>query len=267
MDGSALVPRDFPTMERAAQNRFTDRFNGLVDWLYPPRCRACAGRIFGRDAQYFCAACWKAIRLVDHPFCSLCGRPFPDGSGDDHLCAACIARRPHFVQARAWACYPREEDSEQPLRRVVQQFKYGRKVALGKPLGRLMAEGCGEFLSVWSVDVVVPVPLHPQRLRWRGFNQSVLLGRQISLHYNVPLDAFALQRVAATPPQTQLTEAERRRNVRGAFELAPEHALEDKTVLLVDDVYTSGATVNECSRALLKGGAKEVFVLTLAHAV
>lgn len=254
-------------MEKAPENKFAGGFAGLVDWLYPPRCRACAGRILGRDAQYFCASCWKKLRLVEHPLCNLCGRPFPDGSGDDHLCGACIARPPNFVQARAWACYPREEDSEQPLRRVVQKFKYGRKVALGKPLGQLMVNGCGEFVGAWPVDVVIPVPLHPRRLRWRGFNQSVLLARQVSLAYNLPLDVFVLRRANATPPQTQLTEDERRRNVRGAFELAPEHSLQDQSVLLVDDVYTSGATVNECSRTLLKGGVKEVFVLTLAHAV
>lgn len=267
MDGDDALQRDFPTMERSPQNKFAGRFDGLVDWLYPPRCRACADRILGRDARYFCDSCWKKLRLVNHPMCNLCGRPFPDSSGEDHLCGACIARPPHFSQARAWACYPREENSEQPLRRVVQKFKYGRKVALGKPLGRLMAEGCHELLSAWAVDVVVPVPLHPNRLRWRGFNQSALLGRQLSLCYNVPLDAFGLRRISATLPQTQLTEEERRRNVRGAFELAPEHALQEKAVLLVDDVYTSGATVNECSRTLLKGGAKEVFVLTLAHAI
>lgn len=259
--------RDLCTMDKATPGKFADRFDGLVDWLYPPRCRACGSRIVGRDTQYFCLLCWKAIQVVSHPLCDICGRPFPDGSGEDHLCAACMTRRPFFVQARAWACYPREEDSVQPLRRVVQKFKYGRKVALGKPLGRLMVDGCDKFLKNWQVDLVVPVPLHPKRLRWRGFNQSLLLGRQVSLTYEIPLDAFALCRSTATPPQTQLTEEERRRNVRGAFELAREHSLQGKAVLLIDDVYTSGATVNECSRTLLKGGAKEVFVLTLAHAV
>lgn len=254
-------------MKKTPGDKFTDRCAGLIDWLYPPRCRACAGRILGPDAQYFCRSCWKAVQLVRHPFCNICGRPFPDGSGEDHPCAACLARRPHFAQARAWACYPRQEDTEQPLRRVVQKFKYGRKVALGRPLGRLMAEGCSEVVGGWSVDVIVPVPLHASRLRWRGFNQSVLLGRQISLSYQIPLDALVLRRTNATPPQTQLTEAERRRNVRGMFEVDGERAIDEKSVLLIDDVYTSGATVNECSRTLLNGGAKEVFVLTLAHAV
>lgn len=254
-------------MEPATHGNLSGRFDWLVDWLYPPRCRACAGRILGHDAEYFCLACWQKIALVGHPLCNICGRPYPDGSGSDHPCGACMLRAPHFSQARAWACYPRDEGFEHPLRRVVQKYKYGRKVALGKPLGRLMADGCEEFLRACSVDVIVPVPLHPKRLRWRGFNQSVLLARQVSSRYGVALDPFVLRRSAATPPQTQLTEEERRRNVRGAFELNSERPVKGKTVLLVDDVYTSGATVNECSRTLRKSGAKEVFVLTLARAV
>jgi ComF family protein len=130
-----------------------------------------------------------------------------------------------------------------------------------------MAQGCQEFLSECSVDMIVPVPLHPKRLRWRGFNQSVLLARQVSRVQHIPMDPFVLYRGKETPPQTQLTEEERRKNVRGAFSLNPQKPVEGKRVLLVDDVYTSGATVNECSRSLKRGGAKEVYVLTLARAV
>jgi competence protein ComFC len=115
--------------------------------------------------------------------------------------------------------------------------------------------------------MIIPVPLHPRRLRWRGFNQSVLLARQIGRAYNVPLDCFALYRKMDTPPQTQLPEEERRKNMRGAFALSGKTAVKGKCLLLVDDVYTSGATVNECSRVLKQGGARAVFVLTLARAV
>jgi competence protein ComFC len=149
----------------------------------------------------------------------------------------------------------------------VQKFKYGRKVSLGKPLGRLMAHGCQEFLKECQVDLIVPVPLHPKRLRWRGFNQSLLLARQVHRLYELPLDPFVLYRDRETAPQTELTEDERRKNVRGAFAIHPGKSLKEKSVLLVDDVYTSGATVNECSRALVRGGAKAVHVLTLARTV
>jgi ComF family protein len=150
---------------------------------------------------------------------------------------------------------------------MVQKFKYGRKVSLGKSLGRLMTQGCEEFLRECHVDLIIPVPLHAKRLRWRGFNQSLLLARQVSRLYGVPVDPFTLCRARETAPQTELSEDERRKNVRGAFATSAEKSLKGRSVLLVDDVYTSGATVNECSRVLIRDGAREVTVLTLARAI
>src|SRR5574341_1049790 len=181
----------------------------LLDWLYPPRCRHCRERMT-RDEDYFCRPCLEKIRPVTHPLCTTCGRPFLDTGGDDHLCGACLARAPQFCKARAWACYPSEEGEGHPLREVVQRFKYGRKVSLGKPLGRLLARGCREFLADHPADVVIPVPLHPKRLRWRGFNQAAILGREVGRSWKIPLDPFILVRLRETPPQTQLDEEERR---------------------------------------------------------
>lgn len=243
------------------------RLGWALDWLYPPRCRSCRDRIVGQDEECFCLACQKKIRTVSHPLCTKCGRPFLDASGDDHLCGTCLVRSPHFVSARAWACYPVGENEGQPLREVVQRFKYGRKVSLGKPLGRLMASSHSEFFTGCSLDLIIPVPLHQKRLRWRGFNQAVILAREVSRLWHVPMDPLILLRARETPPQTQLDEEERRKNVRGAFSLNPEKSVQGKSLLLVDDVYTSGATVNECSRTLIRAGAKEVHVLTLARTV
>lgn len=254
-------------MELRARQPLADRFDWVLDWLYPPRCRGCAERIEGRDRDCFCRRCWAKIERVGRPLCRICGRPFPDGAGGDHCCALCLIRPPQFCEARSWAYYPRQELEDHPLRQAVQRFKYGRKVSLGKPLGRLMAHGCREFLAPWQVDLILAVPLHPKRLRWRGFNQSVLLARQVSHAYGIPMDPLLLRRVKPTPPQTQLSEQERRRNVRAAFVLAPGRSVKDRNILLVDDVYTSGATVNECSRRLKKDGAQHVYVLTLARAV
>ena len=254
-------------MKPVTANALADRFDWMLDWLFPPRCRACGVWLHGRDAEYFCSSCRLSIQLLHHPLCTLCGRPFPDASGDDHPCGACLSRAPQFIQARAWACYPREDLTEHPLRRVIQKFKYGRKVSLGKPLGCLLARSSKEFVNASRPQIIVPVPLHPKRLRWRGFNQSVLLARQVSRASRVPMDPFLLQRRRATAPQTQLAEGERRRNMRGAFALGPDKSVRGKIVLLLDDVYTSGATVDECSRVLNRGGAKAVYVLTLARAV
>lgn len=237
-----------------------------MDWLYPPRCRFCGDPAPGAE-DCFCAACRARIRVIGGPLCTICGRPFLDTSGDDHRCGNCIARRPHFARARSWACYPTGEGEDHPLRVVVQRFKYGRKVALGKPLGRMMALGCRGLFDPGGLDLIVPVPLHRQRLRWRGFNQSVVLAREVGRAWRLPVDPFVLVRSRETPPQTQLHEDERRKNVRRAFAVSPARPVGGKTVLLIDDVYTSGATVNECARALMRAGAKEVSVLTLARTV
>jgi ComF family protein len=118
-----------------------------------------------------------------------------------------------------------------------------------------------------AYDVIVPVPLHPERLRWRGFNQSLILSRAIGSAQHVAVDPFLLERIRPTVPQPQLNESERRANVRGAFAVSAPQRLDGKQVLLVDDVYTSGATVEECAKALRRGGAAVVDVFTLARAV
>jgi len=130
-----------------------------------------------------------------------------------------------------------------------------------------MATGCREFFRECPLDRIIPVPLHPKRLRWRGFNQALILAREVGRLWRLPVDPFILRRSRETPPQTELSEEERTKNVRGAFAVDPRKSVEGESLLLVDDVYTSGATVNECSRALQRAGAKEVHVLTLARTV
>jgi ComF family protein len=216
--------------------------------------------------ECFCTACAQKIRRIAHPFCTVCGRPFHGGAADDHLCGDCLKHPPFFSQARAWAAYPSRENEEHPLREVVQRFKYGRRVSLGKPLGQLTARACHEFLPDHAFDSILHVPLNPKLLLWRGFNKAVILAREVSRLCYIPMDPFVLTRARATLPQTQLTQRDRRENVRGAFTLTNGKSVRDQRLLVVDDIYTSGATVNECSHALVRGGAREVCVLTLARA-
>ncbi len=239
----------------------------LLDLFYPPRCRFCRDIISGSDEICFCRECRRRIREVSHPLCTACGYPFLDTRGEDHLCGACLVRPPSFVQARAWACYPRGDERKDPLRFVMQQFKYGRNVSLGKPLGRLLSNGCKGLFQESTLDGIIPVPLHPKRLRWRGFNQAVILAKQVSRLWRLPMDPFILLRSTETEPQIQLSEEDRSKNVRGAFSLNPKKSVQGKRILLVDDIYTSGATVNECSRTLIRGGAKDVSILTLARTI
>lgn len=191
--------------------------------------------------------------------------PFFTATGPDHLCKRCLADPPPFRRARAWLCYHSRDASPQPLNAAIQYFKYHRDLSTGKALAALGAKHF-PFLGE-AYDVIVPVPLHLQRLRWRGFNQSLILAQAIGRLCGVEVDPFALARTRPTPPQTHLTERERQGNVRGAFMVTAPERLSGKHVLLVDDVYTSGATVEECARTLLDGEAKIVDVFTLAHAV
>ena len=161
--------------------------------------------------------------------------------------------------------YDAADGVNDPLKTVIQQYKYGRNVSLAVPLAGLLLECCP--LPVETYDLIIPVPLHLTRLRWRGFNQAQFLAHRLAVAARLPLDAFALQRVRPTRPQVQLSADERRQNVARAFRVVRPPRVYDRHVLLVDDVYTTGATVNECSRALLQAGAKTVDVLVLARAV
>lgn len=185
--------------------------------------------------------------------------------GPDHHCGQCLQEPPPFRQARAWAHYHSDADSLQPVSDAIQQFKYHRDLSVGKTLA-LLAASHYPFASE-SYDVLIPVPLHLERLRWRGFNQALLLSRVIGTTHQVTVNPFLLERRRSTVPQTQLTGKERRINVNGAFTVLEPNQVKDKRILLVDDVYTSGATVYECAETLMHAGAQVVDVFTLARAV
>jgi len=150
-----------------------------------------------------------------------------------------------------------------PLKLVLHRYKYNRDISLAPLLGALLAQRTP--LAAAAYDVIVPVPLHISRLRWRGFNQAQLLA-----HYfagNAAIDPYSLTRVRPTRPQVDLNESERRRNVAGAFRVTRPECVDGQRILLIDDVYTTGATVDECSHALRRAGARSVDVLVLARAV
>ena len=215
--------------------------------------------------ESFCPTCLRSIRTIHSPLCACCGLPFHTPTGPDHLCYKCQTQPPTFHQARAWAFYQTSDSTPQPLSNAIQHFKYNRRLHAGKMLAKLGAVQ-NPFMEQ-TYDLIIPVPLHIKRLRWRGFNQSLLLAQAIGHDKQIPVDPFLLKRVRPTVPQIELNEKERKNNVRGAFAVsAPEH-LQGASVLLIDDVYTSGATVNECARVLRRNGAIVVDVFTLARAV
>ncbi len=209
----------------------------------------------------FCSNCLSEIHWIEPPFCSICGIPFISKEVENHPCGTCLTHRKYFTIARALGAY------ERSLQEAIHRWKYKGKVHLTSYFTNWMADGLIHYWGLESLQLLIPVPLHPQRLRERGFNQALLLVRELSRRTGIPYEKRILQKKKPTVPQVNLSGAEREKELRGAFLVSRQEDLEGKVVLLVDDVYTTGATVNECSKVLLRGGAKRVDVLTLAHAL
>ncbi len=231
-----------------------------IDLVYPPRCAVCERFLRPGEAGAICPDCGEGLKEVRSPFCSRCGVPFETGSGEDRLCGRCLREPPAYEAARGLLLY------EGAALEAVHRFKYGGKTRLAGILGPRLADLARSWLPRGFRPLVVPVPLHLRRLRERGFNQSLLLARHVAALPGFSLDYLALRRSRYTPPQAALGRDRRRGNVQAAFHVETPAAVEDRVVLLVDDVSTTGSTLDACGRALLRAGARRVFGLTLARA-
>jgi len=231
----------------------------LLDAVLPPLCLGCNEIVATPGA--LCAICWPGFSFISAPHCARCGTPFAEDLGDDALCGTCLARPPRFRRARAVLVYDAQS------RRVVLPFKHGDRTDLARTCGKWMARAGAELLV--EADLVVPVPLHWRRLFMRRYNQAQLLARSVARQAPAELAPDLLRRRRWTGSQAGLKAKERRGNVRQAFDIHPRWAgkLEGKAVLLVDDVLTTGATVEACARTLERSGARHVDVLTLARVV
>ncbi len=223
------------------------------------------GDRFGLEAQRrVCERCLARVERIPEPLCAICGAPMPSATIIEDRCAQCLDRRPHFARARAVARYrPSAESDRRSLPSLIRRHKYG----LDQSLQKALAEFLGDDLPYSSADceIVIPVPLHPRRLWWRGFNQAALLAMTIARRLDRPIELEALMRSRMTTPQTSQDHDARRRNVRRAFAVARPARIKGRRILLVDDVMTTGATVDECARVLVAAGAARVEVLTLAR--
>lgn len=227
-----------------------------LDLALPPLCLNCDAPVGGN--QMLCPDCWKDIHFIAPPFCACCGAPFEVPVDADTLCGTCIAHPPIFAAARSAMTY---SDASKGL---LLRFKHGDRTHPAPAMAAWMRKA-GE--SFWpDTDVLIPVPLHRWRLLRRRYNQSALLAQALGRLTNLPVFVDGLQRIRATPKQGHLNREQRKKNVAGALRLNPRHApfIADKRVVLIDDVLTTGATANECSRILTEAGAKNVRVVTLA---
>ncbi len=231
----------------------------VADLILPPHCLACGKRVAGAGA--LCSSCWGDLRLIEKPYCASLGIPFAYDLGEGAMSAEAIADPPPFARCRAVAAF------DDIARRLVHGLKYRDRLDLAAWMAGWMARAGAEVLE--DAEAIVPVPLHRRRLWWRRFNQSALLAGEIARRAGKPLAPTALLRIKATPQQVGLSANERDLNVRGAFRVPKERRDEiaGRQVVLVDDVYTTGATAKAATRALLRGGARSVDVLVFARVV
>jgi ComF family protein len=227
----------------------------VLEFFLPRLCLFCGAAVGESAPTAICPECESAIEWVASPLCTCCGVVFPAPGGGDRLCGDCQADPPPFARARAAALY------EGPVATAVKRLKFNRRLAYLPVLQSWLASPpCRELLE--EADLIVPVPLHPKRLKQRGFNQAWLLAQAFP---ELNLARELLIRVRHTVPQVQLNPKERRDNVTGAFAVAEPARAKGQNVLLVDDLFTTGATARECARVLRRAGAARVEVLTVAR--
>jgi len=241
---------------------------GIRGWLdsslalfYPEVCQLCKDEPATPREGFVGVRCWSQVRFIRPPFCERCGLPYQGELTNAFVCANCHEMKLHFSSARS-AVVARTVVLE-----AIHQFKYSRALWFENFLAGLLAREAAPVLRGRGWDFLVPVPLHPLKERERQFNQSVLLARHLSRAANMPCEEKILRRTAATATQTHLNRDARAANTKNAFVVRPGAPLAHRRIVLVDDVFTTGATTNDCARALRGAGAADVCVWTVARGV
>lgn len=231
--------------------------NSLGRLLFPAVCAGCQSAV--TRAGSVCPECWGKLRFIERPYCEVLGLPFSYDLGKGFLSAEAIAEPPPFARLRAAVLY------QDLASHLVTALKYGDRTDLVPLMAGWMRRAGAELLA--EAEVIVPVPLHAGRLWRRRFNQSAELGRHVAKHSGVAFAPLALKRVKATRSQVGLGQKQRQENVRGAFRVADPRRfeIEGRRVLLIDDVYTTGATAASATRALKRAGARDVDILVFAR--
>ena len=245
-----------PISIKRAADAMRTALRAALDLALPPLCAACRGPVEGRG---LCPACWSKLSFITRPYCERLGIPFVYDPGPGILSMEAIADPPAYHRARAAVRF------DEISRALVHALKYADRLDLAPMMGRWIAHAGRELLA--EADALVPVPLHWQRLWARRFNQSAMLAGAISRETGLPVAAGALKRVKPTTQQFGLSRTERAANVQGAFRVPPDGkaAVTGRRLVLIDDVLTTGATVNGCARTLLRAGAAKVDVLVFAR--
>jgi ComF family protein len=234
-------------------------FGVFGNMAFPPLCLFCHAEV---DAHHtLCSSCWAGVEFIEQPLCPLTGLPLPYDAGPGFLSATALGNPPSYAAARAVMRYGGRGAE------LVHHFKYADGLESAPMFGRWMLRAGQDVLQ--GADFITPVPLHRRRLFTRRFNQSAELARRLSELSGLNYAPQLLERIRATRPQVGLSETARRRNVAGAFQAkrGTANLVKDRIIVLIDDVVTTGATVEACTKALIRAGAKEVRVLCLARVV
>ncbi len=235
--------------------------DAFIDLVYPAVCISC-GSPLDREDTLVCSFCLSSLEKIQGPYCPRCGYPVKEKPKGNFLCRECPTTKVHYNTAQAVLSY-----SDKKVKALIHGLKYHYQTSLSGPLGTILTDGFNLHYSKSKYDAIVPVPLHKQRLREREFNQSTLLCKHLIDYTGIPLREDLIYRTRKTPPQSNLDPIRRRSNLIGAFDALSASSLENLSFLVVDDVYTTGSTVNEISAVLKKYGARRVDVLTLARAL
>ena len=230
--------------------KMTSLFWKSMDWLYPPRCCNCDRRGF-----VLCNECYAEIEPLSKNLCLKCGYPIHSRSG---LCEDCRISPPPYTQMRAWASH------SVPVQKAIQALKYKRNLALGMTLAMPLVELVNN--SGWQIDIVVPIPLSRTRMRTRGYNQAELISRYLAASLNIQHSTNKVKRIRNTSTQIDMDVNKRFTNLLDAFYANPA-TLKKKNILVIDDVITTGATMQNCTKALLKAGAENIYCMSVARAI
>ncbi|HAP67637.1 MAG TPA: hypothetical protein DCQ99_07645 [Nitrospinae bacterium] len=235
----------------------------FLDIIFPQKCILCESSHDG-DAETICPNCMDKISFIKDPACARCGIPFevtyPIEESLNYLCGRCRSSPPLFDRALSVCQYDKTASD------IISTYKYHNKPYIGKDLVSIILKVLYEKITELSPELIVHVPLHVKRLKERGYDQAYILAEGIGRGLNIPVSYGNLVRTRYTAPQVSLSGSERMENVKGAFLVIDTSGIKDKSILLIDDVFTTGATIKECVKVIKKAGAGKVYVLTFAKA-
>ena len=227
-----------------------------VTFFYPAQCRNCDEQLGYSTVPYICDTCWNRIKLVEPPWCEICGI-----STTEDKCDECATKPPQYGKLRTIAVY------EAAIQKAIHLFKFEKKITLATPLAQLIITHLPDDCIIADYDYILPIPIHKKRLKERTFNQATLIANQLAKAAGIRIEKDALVRHKNTSPQSSLDKEARQKNIIGAFKLHKKDVVQGKHILVIDDVYTTGATVQEAVKVLWTADPIEVDVLTLTRTI